>query len=81
MSDEMEKNKSCGFHCIKVKDIGVVIGKDEILRNINIHIHCGELTVLIGENGAREKHLIKGNIRRIKTYWRNRIPGYKREKL
>ena len=47
MSDEMEKNKSCGFHCIKVKDIGVVIGKDEILRNINIHIHCGELSVLI----------------------------------
>lgn len=52
----MEKNKTCGFHCIKAKHIGVVIGKEEILRDVNIHIHCGELTVLIGENGARKKY-------------------------
>ena len=48
----LEKSSSCGFHCIKIKDIGVKLGKDEILKNVSIHIHCGELTVIIGRNGG-----------------------------
>lgn len=49
----MEKEIVCGFHCIKAKNIGVTIGTDEILKDINLHIHCKELTVIIGRNGAR----------------------------
>lgn len=49
----MNKNLSCGLHCIKINKIGVKIGKDEILKDINMHIHCGQLTVIIGQNGAR----------------------------
>lgn len=69
----MEKSKSCGFHCIKVNNIGVKIGKEEILKDINIHIHCGQLTVIIGRNGARKKYFAKSNSWRGKTYWKYRI--------
>jgi len=30
-----------------------------ILKNVNIHIHCGELTVIIGKNGAGKSTLLK----------------------
>lgn len=51
--------KACGLHCTKINNIGVKIGNDEILRNVNIHIHCGELTVIIGRNGAGKSTLLK----------------------
>ena len=55
----MGKEIVCGFHCIKAKNIGVKIGRDEILKNINLHIHCKELTVIIGRNGAGKTTLLK----------------------
>lgn len=55
----MGKKTYCGVHCTKIKDIGVKIGGQEILKNINIHIHCGELTVIIGRNGAGKSTLLK----------------------
>jgi len=51
--------KACGLHCIKINNIGVKFGKDTILKNINIHVHCGELTVIIGRNGAGKTTLLK----------------------
>ena len=51
--------KACGLHCTKINNIGVKIGKDVILKNVNIHIHCGELTVIIGRNGAGKSTLLK----------------------
>lgn len=62
----MEKNLSCGLHCIKLSNIGVKIGKEEILKNINIHIHCGQLTVIIGENGAGKSTLLKAILGEVK---------------
>lgn len=62
----MEKNISCGFHCIKATNIGVKMGRDEILKDINIHIHCGELTVIIGENGAGKSTLLKAILGEVK---------------
>ena len=55
----MEKEKKCGLHCTKINNIGVTIGKQVILENVNIHIHCGELTVIIGKNGAGKSTLLK----------------------
>ena len=43
---------SCGYHCIKVEKLGVTLDREQILRNINIHIHCGQLTTIIGPNVA-----------------------------
>lgn len=51
--------KACGLHCIKINNIGVKFGKEIALKNVNIHIHCGELTVIIGKNGAGKSTLLK----------------------
>lgn len=50
--------KPCGLHCIKVRDLSVTIGDQEILKNINLHIHCGTLNAVIGPNGAGKSTLI-----------------------
>ena len=62
----MEKSSACGFHCIKMQNIGVKFGQDEILKDVSIHIHCGELTVLIGKNGAGKSTLLKAILGEIK---------------
>lgn len=49
----------CGLHCLKLKHIGVTVGGQELLRDVNIHVHCGELTVLVGRNGAGKSTLLK----------------------
>lgn len=51
--------KPCGLHCIKVKNLGVTIGTQTILKDINLHIHCGTLTAIIGKNGAGKSTLMK----------------------
>ena len=56
---EVYMEKACGLHCTKINNIGVKIGKDVILKNVNIHIHCGELTVIIGRNGAGKSTTFK----------------------
>lgn len=49
----------CGFHCIKMNDIGVSVGEQLILHDVNLHIHCGELAAIIGKNGAGKSTLIR----------------------
>ncbi len=56
---------SCGYHCIKVEKLGVTLDREQILRNINIHIHCGQLTTIIGPNGAGKSTLVKALIGEI----------------
>lgn len=52
-------SKSCGFCCTKISNISVKRGTKQILSNINIHIHCGKLTTIIGKNGAGKSTLLK----------------------
>lgn len=56
----------CGLCCTKIEDFGVAIGKNQILKDVNIHIHCGELTALIGPNGAGKSTLLKAILGEIK---------------
>ena len=49
----------CGLHCIKINHLGVTMGEQVILKDINLHIHCGTLTAIIGKNGAGKSTLIK----------------------
>ncbi len=52
----------CGLHCIQMNHIGVTLGDQEILRDINLHIHCGTLAAVIGKNGAGKTTLIRALI-------------------
>lgn len=54
-----EGNECSRLCCTKIENFGVVIGNTHILRDINIHVHCGELTALIGTNGAGKSTLLK----------------------
>lgn len=57
----------CGLCCTKVKDFGVTIGRTEILHDVNLHIHCGELTAIIGPNGAGKSTLLKAMLGEAKS--------------
>ena len=67
----MERAPACsGLCCTKIENFSVTIGRNEILRDINLHIHCGELTALIGPNGAGKSTLLKailGEVRHTGT--------------
>lgn len=62
----MKNPEPCGLHCIRANNISVKFGKEEILKDVNIHIHCGQLTVIIGRNGAGKSTLLKAILGEIK---------------
>lgn len=45
--------------CLRLQNVSVSIGKDDILKDMNMHVHCGELVALIGPNGAGKSTLLK----------------------
>ena len=50
----------CGDSCcLRVQDMSVKIGGEQILHNVNMHVHCGELVALIGPNGAGKSTFLK----------------------
>lgn len=62
ITNHKKDNTQCGFHCIKMEDIAVTYGQNIILKDINIHVHCGSFTAIIGKNGAGKSTLIKAII-------------------
>lgn len=53
------EGECCGLCCTKIENFGVIKGPMRILENVNIHIHCGELTAIIGPNGGGKSTLLK----------------------
>ena len=50
----------CGHSCcLRVENLSVRIGADNILRDVNLHVHCGEMVALIGPNGAGKSTFLK----------------------
>lgn len=45
--------------CLKIEHLGVKMGQDAILDDINLHMHCGQMVALIGPNGAGKSTLIR----------------------
>lgn len=51
---------SCSHSCcLRITNLCVKIGSSDILENINMHVHCGEMVALIGPNGAGKSTLLK----------------------
>ena len=52
--------KSCDESCcLRISNMSVKIGGDKILKDVNLHIHCGQMVAFIGPNGAGKSTLIK----------------------
>ena len=52
--------RSCDSSCcLRIQNLSVQIGADAILKDVNLHIHCGQMVALIGPNGAGKSTLIK----------------------
>ena len=52
--------RACGDSCcLRVQNMSVNIGGDTILKDVNMHIHCGEMVALIGPNGAGKSTFLK----------------------
>ena len=50
----------CGHSCcLRVENMSVQIGSDHILKDVNLHVHCGEMVALIGPNGAGKSTFLK----------------------
>ena len=50
----------CGHSCcLRVENLSIQIGSDSILKNVNLHVHCGEMVALIGPNGAGKSTFLK----------------------
>ena len=57
---KLNHGRSCGDSCcLRVQDLSVKIGNDKILKDVNLHIHCGQMVALIGPNGAGKSTLLK----------------------
>ncbi len=51
---------ACGDSCcLRVQNMSVTIGGQKILKDVNLHVHCGELVALIGPNGAGKSTFLK----------------------
>ncbi len=48
-----------GSCCLKVEDLGVHFGGEEVLHDVSFHLHCGEIVALIGPNGAGKSSLFR----------------------
>ena len=57
---------SCGHSCcLRVENMSVRIGTDSILKDVNLHVHCGEMVALIGPNGAGKSTFLKAVLGQI----------------
>ncbi len=52
-------NQICSLCRIALDKVNVVRGGQTLLQDVSMHIHCGQLTVLIGQNGAGKTTLIR----------------------
>lgn len=52
--------------CTKIENLSVKSGNEIILKDVNLHLHCGELTAIVGRNGAGKSTLLKALLGEIK---------------
>ena len=60
MGDTYEKSENlCSkLCCTKIENFAVSFGAAKIFDNVNVHIHCGELTAIIGKEDIIDGEII-----------------------
>lgn len=61
-SDNIQCSSLC---CTKIEHFQVRLSSTTILEDVNLHIHCRELTAVIGQNGAGKSTLLKAMLGEI----------------
>lgn len=56
MKDRCNNAKLC---CTKIENFNVVKDEIYIIKDVNIHVHCSEITAIVGPNGAGKSTLLK----------------------
>ncbi|MHB1485621.1 MAG: metal ABC transporter ATP-binding protein [Saccharofermentanales bacterium] len=51
--------------CTRIENFNVSFASNKIIDDVNLHIHCGELTAIIGRNGAGKSTLLKAMLGEI----------------
>ena len=53
-------NSSCSSACcLRLQNVSITIGSEKIVKDVSMHVHCGELVALIGPNGAGKSTILK----------------------
>lgn len=58
---------ACHLCHIELEHVSVSRGGQELLHDVSMHIHCGQLTVLIGQNGAGKTTLVRALLGELKS--------------
>lgn len=59
MTIDLHNHHDCRHACcLKVENLSVTIGEEQILEDVQLHMHCGQIVALIGPNGAGKSTLI-----------------------
>lgn len=59
------ENAPCRLCRIEVDHLSVTLGGQTLLKDVSLHVHCGELTALIGTNGAGKTTLLRALLGQI----------------
>ena len=53
-------NKGCDSACcLRLTNVGIAIGGQPIVKDVTMHIHCGEMVALIRPNGAGKSTILR----------------------
>lgn len=51
--------EKCEHCCTRIEGLGVSFGSAIILKNVDLHVNCGELIAVVGPNGAGKTTLLR----------------------
>jgi zinc transport system ATP-binding protein len=57
--------QTCEHCCTRIENLNVSFGSIHILKNIDLHVNCGELIAIVGPNGAGKTTLLRAMLGEI----------------